>query len=124
MRQRVALIVITGLTGLLALSPVRFAAAADEVKKEVTGKQIAFDNRKGNCLACHAMPTIKDAESPGNIAPPLIGMKARFPDKAKLREVIWDEMKFNPRTSMPPFGKHKILTEEEIDKVTDFIHTL
>jgi L-cysteine S-thiosulfotransferase len=124
MRKRAALVVITGLTGLLALGPVQFASATDEVKKEETGKQIAFNNKKGNCLACHAMPTVPDAEAPGNIAPPLIGMKARFPDKAKLREVIWDQMKFNPRTAMPPFGKHKILTEEEIDKVTDFIYTL
>jgi hypothetical protein len=25
---------------------------------------------------------------------------------------------------MMPFGQHKILTEEQIDKVTDFIYTL
>jgi len=25
---------------------------------------------------------------------------------------------------MPPYGRHRILTEEEIDLVVDFIHTL
>jgi len=92
--------------------------------KEVTGKQLAFDNKKGNCLACHAMPNVPDAVSAGNIAPPLVVMKARFPDRAKLRAQIWDAMQANPNTSMPPFGRHKILTEQEIDKVTDFIHSL
>lgn len=98
--------------------------AAPAAVKEVTGKELAFDNKKGNCLACHAMPNVPDAISAGNIAPPLIVMKARFPDRAKLRAQIWDAMQANPNTSMPPFGKHKILTEQEIDKVTDFIHSL
>jgi sulfur-oxidizing protein SoxX len=33
-------------------------------------------------------------------------------------------MAFNPATSMPPFGKHQVMTEQEIDKVTDFIYGL
>ena len=103
---------------------VPVAAAAPAAAKEVTGKELAFDNKRGNCLACHAMPNVPDAVSAGNIAPPLIVMKARFPDRAKLRAQIWDAMQANPNTSMPPFGKHKILTEQEIDKVTDFIHSL
>jgi len=119
------------------------ALAADEAKKEeikapaplffdkpkeestgMTGKQIAYDRRLGNCLACHAMPSQADAEMPGTIAPPLISMQLRYPDKAKLRAQIWDAMVANPKTSMPPFGKHKVLTEEEIDKVTEFVYSL
>jgi sulfur-oxidizing protein SoxX len=92
--------------------------------KDMTGKEIAYDRKLGNCLACHAMPNQPDAEMPGNIAPPLISMKLRYPDKAKLRAQIWDPMVANPQTSMPPFGKHKVLTEEEIDKVTDFVYSL
>lgn len=121
MRKRASLMVAVGLAGLVTAGLVPFAAGAAE---EETGKQIAYNNRKGNCLACHAMPTVPDAESPGNIAPPLMGMKARYPDKAKLREFIWDATKSNPQTSMPPFGKHKILTEQEIDKLVDFIYSL
>jgi sulfur-oxidizing protein SoxX len=98
--------------------------AKPAVKKEVTGKDIAFDRRKGNCLACHGMPTVPDAESTGLYGPPLIAMSARFPDKAKLRAQIWDATALNPSSTMIPFGKHKVLTEEEIDKVVDFIYGL
>jgi sulfur-oxidizing protein SoxX len=30
----------------------------------------------------------------------------------------------NPNTMMPPFGRHEIMTEAEIDKVVEFIHSL
>jgi len=100
------------------------SALAAEAAKEPTGKELAFNNRKGNCLACHAMPTVPDAESAGMYGPPLIAMSARFPDKAKLRAQIWDATAFNPATSMIPFGKHGVLTEAEIDKVTDFVYGL
>jgi len=93
-------------------------------KKEETGKDIAFNRTKGNCLACHGMPTQPDAESTGTYGPPLIAMSARFPDKAKLRAQIWDATAMNPNSSMIPFGKHGVLTEAEIDKVTDFVYGL
>jgi sulfur-oxidizing protein SoxX len=99
-------------------------AAAAAPKAEVTGKHLAGDKKKGNCLACHGMPTVPDAESAGTYGPPLIAMSARFPDKAKLRAQIWDATVLNPSTSMIPFGKHGVLTEQEIDKVTDFIYGL
>jgi L-cysteine S-thiosulfotransferase len=86
------------------------------------GRSAAFDKNKGNCLACHAIPNDPAATSPGDIGPPLIGMKARFPDRSKLRAQIWDASVINPKTAMPPFGKNKILTEAEIDHVTDYIY--
>lgn len=107
-----------------ALAQATATPAAAAPAKEETGKQIAFNNRKGNCLACHGMPTVPDAESTGLYGPPLIAMSARFPDKAKLRAQIWDATAFNPSTSMIPFGKHGVLTEAEIDKVTDFVYGL
>lgn len=85
------------------------------------GKEFSFDRKKGNCLTCHQ---IAGGTLMGNIGPPLIAMKARFPDKAKLRDTIWDITKRNPYTIMPPFGKHRVLTEKEIDAITDFIHSL
>jgi len=106
------------------LAQATAAPAAAAAAKEETGKEIAFNNRKGNCLACHAMPTVPDALSPGNYGPPLIAMSARYPDKAKLRAKIWDASVTTPTTSMLPFGKHGVLTEKEIDKVTDFTYGL
>lgn len=90
--------------------------------ESATGQALAFDRNKGNCLACHAIPGDPKASSPGNIGPALSGMKSRFPDRAKLRAQIWDATVNNPRTSMPPFGKNKVLTEPELDLVTDYIY--
>ena len=106
-----------------ALAQAPATAAAAPVKEE-TGKDIAFNRAKGNCLACHGMPTVPDAESTGTYGPPLIAISARFPDKARLRAQIWDATAFNPASSMIPFGKHGVLTEKEIDKVTDFVYGL
>lgn len=118
MLKKHAVAMLAIITGTIA------AGSAMAGGKDMTGKEIAYDRKLGNCLACHAMPNQPDAEMPGNIAPPLISMKLRYPDKAKLRAQIWDPMVANPQTSMPPFGKHKVLTEEEIDKVTDFVYSL
>ena len=35
-----------------------------------------------------------------------------------------DATEFNPISAMPPFGKHGILTAEEIELVLDFLYTL
>ena len=87
------------------------------------GKKLAFDRKKGNCLACH-MIFDNEAISPGNIGPPLVNIKSRFPDKAKLRAQIWDATVANPETSMPPFGRHKIVSEKELDLIVNYIYSL
>jgi len=104
-------------SSLLLTSPAVFADAASVA----AGKEVAFDRKKGNCLACHA---IEGGESPGDIGPPLLAMQARFPDRAKLRAQIWDPQVANPDTRMPPFGKHKIVSEQDIDNIVDFLLTL
>jgi sulfur-oxidizing protein SoxX len=113
-----------------ALAAVSIAAAADDAR-EPTGKDLAFSNRKGNCIACHSFPSLRETLEPtsrnytaANIGPPLIAMKARFPDREKLRQQIANPMQNNPETSMPPFGKHGILSEKEIDLITEFIYGL
>jgi len=95
--------------------------AAQEKSVVEQGKEIAFDRRAGNCLACHM---VEGANLPGNIGPPLVAMKARFPDKDRLRAQIHDPQQFNPNTVMPPFGKHNILSDEQIDKIVEYVYTL
>jgi len=113
---------VLALVGSLALLPATgVAAEAESASATDQGKEIAFDRKKGNCLACHQ---IAGGSLPGNIGPPLVAMKARFPDKAKLRAQIWDSTKNNPNSMMPPFGRHQVLSESEIDKVVEFIYTL
>ncbi len=85
------------------------------------GKEVVFSRNKGNCVSCHV---IAGAEAPGNIGPPLVHIQMRFHDKKKLRAQIWDSTQINPDTSMPPFGRHKIITEQEIDMVTEYIWNL
>lgn len=98
-------------------------ASADSGKVH-PGKVLAYDVTKGNCLACHAMPTLPDAEQPGNAGPPLIAMSARYTNKSELRAKIWDASKDRPDTFMPLFGKHKVLAEWEIDLIADFVYGL
>jgi sulfur-oxidizing protein SoxX len=107
------------LLGAMLLTPLQ-ASAADATAIE-KGKALSVDRKLGNCLACHAMD---DGTLPGNIGPPLIAMKARYPDKAKLRTQIWDATVANPNTIMPPFGRHQMLSEEQIDQITEYIYTL
>ncbi len=85
------------------------------------GQALAFDRGKGNCLACHQ---IAGGDLTGNIGPTLDHMKNRFPDRKDLHDLIWDESKRNPQTVMPPFGTNHILTEDEINKVIDFLYGL
>jgi sulfur-oxidizing protein SoxX len=107
------------LSSTLVLTPGISAAEGASAVKE--GKKLAFDRKKGNCLACHM---IEGGELPGNIGPPLIAMKARFPDRAVLREQISDARIKNPNTIMIPFGPHGVMSDAEIDKVVEFIYTL
>lgn len=110
----VSIIALVGSLGLL--TPV--IASADDV---ADGKALAFNKKKGNCLACHQ---IAGGTLPGNIGPPLVAMKARFPDRDKLKAQIADARINNPNTIMIPFGPHAVLSDAEIEKVTTFIHTL
>jgi sulfur-oxidizing protein SoxX len=87
-----------------------------------TGQRLAHDVYKGNCLGCHQIPGDPSAVSLANIGPPLVGMRERFADRAFLRSQIWDPTARNPQTVMPPFGKHKVLTEQEIDLVVEYLY--
>jgi len=106
------------LAGSLALTPQ--VSVADEAMAKA-GKSVAENRKKGNCFACHDYP---GAVLPGNIGPKLVNMKQRYPDKKQLRDKIWDSTKTAPNSIMPPFGRHHILSEQEIDNVVEFIYNL
>jgi len=109
-----ALVVIAGTAAgvMLGVSPVSAAASK--------GEELAFSRAKGNCLTCH---DIKGGDAPGNIAPPLSDMKARFPDRKELIAIISDETKRNPQTAMPPFKRNLLLNDQEIEAIVDFLYT-
>jgi sulfur-oxidizing protein SoxX len=103
-----------------AFAPI-WAAGAEEA---LPGRALAYDVSKGNCLACHAVPGDPGAVTSANIGPPLLQMRQRFPQRDRLLEQLADPMQFNPQTVMPPFGKHGILTRQEIEQIVDFLYTL
>jgi len=109
-------VVLPGLLVLLTVASGRAMAA-----QAVDGKALVMQRSRGNCLACHV---IADGVLPGNIGPPLVSMKARFPDADVLRQQIWDATIRNPDTRMPPFGRHGILTNDEIDLIVEYLYTL
>lgn len=107
------------LTGILIMMGGIVRAFGSDIPAQ--GKALAMEKSAGNCLACHA---IADGKQPGNIGPPLIAMKARFPDTEILFKQIWDATQSNPETRMPPFGRHGILSREEIDLIIEYLYTL
>jgi len=109
---------VSVLAGQFIIPPVASAEGKSAIEK---GKELAFNRKKGNCLACHS---IAGGNSPGNIAPALIAMQSRFPNKSELRTQVWDATVKNPESAMPPFGKHGALSEKEVDLIVDFIWTL
>jgi sulfur-oxidizing protein SoxX len=109
---------------MLALT-LAFGAAVPlqtaHAQSESEGQRLAFDRSKGNCLSCHE---IKGGDLPGTIGPALKDIKSRYPDRNDLVAILTDETRRNPQTAMPPFGRNRILTEQEINAIVDFLQTL
>jgi sulfur-oxidizing protein SoxX len=103
------------LLAAVAVGPAHAQSAAAE------GQKLAFDRGKGNCLTCHV---IKGGDLPGTIGPELKDLKSKYPDRNDLVAILNDETKRNPQTMMPPFGRNRILTEQEISAIVDFLQTL
>lgn len=103
---------------VFAVAALPLSAHADDVKD---GQALAFDRSKGNCLACH---TIKGGDVPSSVGRELIDMKRQFPNRADLVDILTDESKRNPVAPMPSFGRNRILTPAEIEKIIDFLYTL
>ncbi len=101
----------------LCLGPAAPALAGDIE----AGKKLALTRGAGNCIACHA---IAGGEAPGNMGPPLSNIQDRFPNRADLRSRLWDPTMTNPISAMPPFGKHGILTDKQLDDLVAFLYTL
>jgi L-cysteine S-thiosulfotransferase len=100
---------------LATTAPARAQSAMSE------GQKLAFDRGKGNCLTCHE---IKGGDLPGTIGPALKDIKSKYPDRNDLVAILMDETKRNPQTMMPPFGRNRILSDEEINAIVDFLETL
>jgi len=99
------------------------------VIKEVTGdpakgQQLAFDrNRGGGCLACHVMGP-RTLETPGNVGPDLSEIGKAGRTDQWLFNYVYDARVYNPKSVMPPWGKHGFYSEAEIRDMVAFLKTL
>lgn len=110
---------------LMPLMFILFTAAAGHAQPVANeGRALFTDARRGNCAACHQLPNDPAVKSVSTLGPVLAGLKARFPERARLRAAIWDQGANKPGTSMPPYGKHRILNEAEIDKLVSYLEAL
>ena len=91
------------------------------------GRALFIEQRKGNCTACHKTPTDALLKSASEIGPSLESIKQKYAtpaDRARLRETMQDPGKINPNTIMPPYGKHRILSDTEINAIISYLETL
>ena len=112
---------IPALALALLVGTAGFPGTAGAQSSVAEGQKLAFDRSKGNCLPCHE---IKGGDLAGSIGPALTNIKSKYPDRKDLVAILTDETRRNPTTAMPPFGRNRILTEQEIDAIVDFLQTL
>jgi sulfur-oxidizing protein SoxX len=101
----------------------------------VKGRAVAIHRKKGNCLACHAMPA-PEQQFHGNIGPDLAGVADRY-SAGEIRLRLVDATIINEDTIMPAFyrnaGLHRVLKKfkgktvlsaQEIEDVLAYLLTL
>ena len=114
-------LLVPALVSALVIGARAAAGPASAQSAVSQGQRLAFDRSKGNCLTCHE---IQGGDLPGTIGPALKDIKSKYPDRNELVAIVADETKRNPQTVMPPFGRNRILTDQEINAVVDFLQTL
>ena len=109
----------TGLLGACLILGAQVGVAAEEKVNtpQQAGKKLAI----GYCQACHYF---KGTDQAGTIAPPFVGMSARFPERSQLQKLLYDTHVAKPYSMMPPFGRNGLLTEKQIEQIIDFLYGL
>jgi sulfur-oxidizing protein SoxX len=112
-------------------APLRFLAAVaavllapEALAQKDQGLELFIRPDKGYCIACHAVPTSAGPATRSNVGPALTGSRMRELGSAALHDMLRDPTRASPDTVMPPFGRHRILEEREIDRVTEYLLAL
>ena len=138
----------------ISLTP-NFAAAMDvkgmmsykvvgkSIPKSLTGKpgdpkkglKTAVNRKKGNCLACHTIPNVKQADH-GEIGPPLMGVAKRYKE-GELRLRLVNPKKLNPDSIMPSYYRTSgytrvqkkwkgktIISAQDVEDILAYLKTL
>jgi sulfur oxidation c-type cytochrome SoxX len=104
-------------------APATMNNAAPPTASLQQGWRILFDQRLGNCAACHSIPDQNGAKTgiQSTFAPALDGVATRY-RAGQLRQWVVDARKINPNTMMPPFGQ--MLTPQQVTDVLAALQTL
>lgn len=114
----------------------------DTIPKSLTGKagdakngrKLAINKKKGNCLACHAMP-IPEQQFHGEVGPDISDVGANL-KASEMRMRLVNPKVLNPDTIMPSFlipGKTRVLKKfagkailkpQEIEDIIAYLTTL
>ena len=118
--------------GLVLSSLAAFGSSADAQSVE-QGFRVLFEQRSGNCAACHSIPDAQGKKSgiQSSFAPPLDGVGSRY-SPAQLLQWVVDARVIKPNTLMPPFGVNlntataqgRLLTDAQIADVVAALQTL
>jgi L-cysteine S-thiosulfotransferase len=105
-----------------ALQTSQTAGAASKASQE-QGWRVLFDQRLGNCAACHSIPDHEGHKLgiQSTFAPALDGVASRY-NAYQLRQWVVDARTINPNTLMPPFNA--ILSPQQITDVLAALQTL
>lgn len=117
-----ALLVLLAACAPLPIANVNDAAPPSTASLQ-QGWRILFDQRLGNCAACHSIPNEAGQKSgiQSTFAPALDGVATRYSPQ-QLRQWVLDARKINPDTMMPPFGQ--MLTPQQVTDVLAALQTL
>lgn len=85
------------------------------------GREIAFNARRGNCVACHHLP---GDNWPGSVGNFLLQYRKYGYNADQIYQQIFDARIFNPNSVMPPFGTFGILSDQDIRDLVAFLQSL
>lgn len=102
----------------------------------VAGKKLALERKKGNCIACHMLP-VPEAEFPGNLGPPLVGIASRLAE-GEIRLRVVDIKQLIPNSIMPGYYRNPeyltnvkkkyrdktVLSAQEVENIMAWLLTL
>jgi L-cysteine S-thiosulfotransferase len=98
------------------------AASAWGQGTEVPGVFVLAE--KGQCAACHQLPPGVGVATRNDVGPRLDGARMRELGREGLRDVLVDPTRRNPESVMPPYGRHRLLDDREIERLIEFLHAL
>jgi mono/diheme cytochrome c family protein len=88
------------------------------------GRALFADANKGRCVHCHQAPADAALKSLSTIGPVLANVKEKYASLEALDAAIGDYEKQKPGSFMPPYRKHRLLTDAEIAAIARYVWTL